>query len=142
MATASVDAKTPRCGDYGDVGMVGAVAARGYVNRHVDVPDLALERLLDAQAGVCYGDVHGVEVDGRDLQDAPAAHDAEAAQAGGALVALPFEFVVLVDVPEVEGAAVFENLPVRRVGLALEGFGMEDGGGSETVVGVSAPCVR
>ena len=117
---------------------LGAVAARRDVYRHVDVADLVVERLLHAQAGVGDGDVNRVEVDGRDLEDAPAAHDAEAAKAGGALLALPLNLVVLVDVPEVVRAAVFEQFPVRRVRLALEGFGVEDGGGAESVVGVSA----
>ena len=124
--------------DDGDVGVVGAVAARRNIYRHVDVADLALQSLLDAEAGVGYGDVHRVEVDGRNLEDAPAAHDAEAAQAGGALLALPLYLVVFIDVPQVVWAAVFQDLPVGRVRLALECFGMEDGGGSESVLGVSA----
>ena len=139
MATASLLANTPRCGTIGNVRVVGAVAARGHVDGHVDVADLAAShRLLNAQAGVGDRDVHGVEVDRRHLGETARAHHAETAQAGGAPLALPLEFVILVDVVQVERAAVLQNLPVGRIGLALEAFRMELGRRAVAVVGMTA----
>ena len=123
---------------YRNVRMVRAVAARRNVDGQVYVSDLAVEHLLDAQAGVCDGDVDSVEVDRRNLQDSTAAHYAEAAKAGRALLALPLELIVFVDVPQVEWAAVFEKLPVGRVSLALERLWMEDRSSAESVVRVTA----
>ena len=118
--------------------MVAAVTARRDVYRHVDVADLAVQHLLDTQAGVRDGDVDSVEVDRRNLQDSLAAHHAEAAETGCALLALPLELVVLVDIPQVEWAAVFKELPVGSVGLALERLRVEDSGSAESVVRVAA----
>ena len=52
----------------GHIRMVAAVALGGDVYRHIDVADLfAADRFLYGKAGVGDGDVHGVEVDGRDF---------------------------------------------------------------------------
>ena len=65
-------------------------------------------------------------------------HNAEAAQAGGAALAVPLQLIVFVDVIQVERAAVFQYLPIGRVRLALEALRMEDSGGAVAVVGMAA----
>jgi hypothetical protein len=119
------------------IGKVHAIAAWRHIDRQINEGNLAVHRLDRRQAGISDGGIGGFKVGFRDLEQVAWDHHADAPQTARALGAIPRDAAV-VDLEQIIGAAIFEDIPVGSLRLALEILRMPERRVRDTVLGMSA----
>lgn len=101
------------------IGEVHAVTARRHVDGQIDEGDFAIDGFDRRQAGVGDGGIGSFKIGFRDFEQVAWYHHADAPKTAGAPGAIPGDAAVL-NLEQLIGTTIFEDIPVRGLILALE----------------------